>query len=634
MCGIAGILSLNGQPVDAGAVQSMCSTIAHRGPDDDGFYIRPEIGLGMRRLSIIDLTTGHQPMSNEDGTVWVVFNGEIYNYRELRQQLTARGHKLATRTDTETLVHLYEDHGAGLVDHLRGMFAFALWDSRKRQLLLGRDRLGIKPLYYANLGDRFVFASEMKAILQLEGAPRELNLVSLNHMITKLTIPSTQSIVRGVEKLEAGNILTVGRDEPARVKRYWDVVFEPNRRATEAALVDELRARIDESVRMHMISDVPVGAFLSGGMDSSSVVANMVRHTDRPVKTFAIGFREEAFNELPHARTVARAFGTDHHELLVEPDVVKLVGDLAYYLDEPLGDPSAIPTFMVSRLAAQHVKVVLSGDGGDELFAGYDKYRVEQRQRRWSRLPRVLRRALHVIGSNMREGAKGRNFLLHHSLSGWDRFFDSGSFFRRHEREQLLHPDVLAQVRNDDPMREARAWVARAAKHPGSAMQYLDLHMYLPLDILTKVDRMSMAHSLETRVPLLDHKLVEFAATIPPEMNLQGNVGKLLFKKAMTGVLPASIIERPKRGFAVPLNSWFRGELAGFARELLLSRRAIERNVFNTAYVERVLDLQRAGRPLDFHLWTLISFEMWCRTFLDAQTARVEREPLAVGADA
>ena len=636
MCGIAGILSLDGRPVAAEDVESMCSTIVHRGPDDGGFLIRPDVGLGMRRLSIIDLHTGHQPLSNEDGSVWVVFNGEIYNFQSLRQQLIGRGHRLATRTDTEVIVHLYEDYGADLVDHLRGMFAFALWDARKKHLLLGRDRLGIKPLYYADLGDRLVFASELKAILQLPGVDRQLDWPSVNHLFTNLTAPSSQSIIRGIRKLEPAHVLTAGPNLTTRVSRYWDVVFEPNRKATEQDLIEELREQIDESVRIHMVSDVPVGAFLSGGIDSSSVVAHMVRHTGRPVKTFAIGFKEEAFNELPYARATARTFGTDHHELVLEPDIVSIIEDLAWHLDEPFGDPSAIPTYMVSRMAADHVKVVLSGDGGDELFAGYDKYRVEQRERRYWHLPGFARKALGVVGSRMREGAKGRNFLLHHSLSGWDRYFDSGSFFRDHERKQLLHPDVFAQVRNDDPMREARAWVARHQGSSLSAMQYLDLHTYLPLDILTKVDRMSMAHSLEVRVPLLDHKVIEFAATIPPEMNLKAGSGKLLFKKAMRGIIPDGVLDRPKRGFAVPLDSWFRGELEGFARDLLLSRRCIERNILNRAYVERLLDLHRGGRPLAFHLWTLISFEMWCRTFIDAQTQPCARNlpAVAVGASA
>jgi asparagine synthase (glutamine-hydrolysing) len=629
MCGIAGILSLDGRPVAAEDVRSMCATIAHRGPDDEGFFVRGEVGLGMRRLSIIDLHTGHQPLWNEDGSVWVVFNGEIYNFQSLRQKLMARGHMLATKTDTEVIVHLYEEYGPDLVDHLRGMFAFAVWDARRKQLLLARDRLGIKPLYYAQSGDRLVFASELKAILALRGIDRELDLNAVNHLFTALTTPASQSIVRGIRKLEPAHVLTAGPDQPVRTSRYWDVVFEPNRRATEQELIEGLREKIDESVRMHMVSDVPVGAFLSGGIDSSAVVAHMVRHTDRPVKTFAIGFKEEAFNELPYARTIARTFATEHHELVVEPDIMGVLEDLVWHLDEPFGDPSAIPTFMVSRLAAGHVKVVLSGDGGDELFAGYDKYRVEARHRRYSRLPRFARMALGRIGAWMPEGTRGRGFILHHSLAGWDRYLDAETLFRDEARDQLLHPDVFAAAAKEDLLRDARAWLSRHEGHWLSASQYLDLHAYLPLDILTKVDRMSMAHSLEVRVPLLDHEVVEFAATIPPELALKGGNGKGMLKAAMRGILPDETIDRPKRGFAVPLAGWFRGELEGFVRDLLLSPRTSARNILNVAYMERLLDLHRRGRPLDFKLWTLISFEMWCRIFLDEQVSAV-----AMGASA
>jgi asparagine synthase (glutamine-hydrolysing) len=635
MCGIAGILSLDGRPVLAEDVKSMCSAIVHRGPDDQGFFIRPEVGLGMRRLSIIDLQTGQQPISNEDGSVWVVFNGEIYNFQSLRQQLIGRGHKLSTRTDTEVIVHLYEDFGADLVNHLRGMFAFAVWDSRKKQLLLGRDRLGIKPLYYAHLGDRLVFASELKAILQLTNIDRQFDWEAVNYLFTTLTTPASQSIIRGIRKLEPAHVLTAGPNRSVRVSRYWDLVFEPNRRASEQDLVEELREKIDESVRIHMVSDVPVGAFLSGGIDSSSVVAHMVRHSDRPVKTFAIGFKEASFNELPYARTVARQFSTDHHERVVGPDIAGLLEDIAWHLDEPFGDASAIPTFLVSRSAAEHVKVVLSGDGGDELFAGYDKYRVEQRERRYSRLPRLARKALEQIGTSMPEGATGRNFIMHHSLTGWERYLDAGAFFRERQRHKLFHRDLLAQLQEQDPLRDARLRLARHTGNWLSAAQDLDLHSYLPLDILTKVDRMSMAHSLEVRVPLLDHKLVEFAATIPPELNLNGVSGKRVFKKAMRGIVPDEVIDRPKRGFAVPLALWFRGELDGFARDLLLSRRCSERNILNTRYVERLLDLHRGGRPLDLQLWTLISFELWCRTFLDQQPAsHVSASPARLSAAA
>lgn len=620
MCGIAGIVSLDGRPVAKQDIQNMCDAMVHRGPDDQGVFVSPEAGLGMRRLSIIDVDGGRQPVSNEDGSVRAVFNGEIYNFQALRQRLIARGHTLTTRSDTEVLVHLYEDCGADLVHQLRGMFAFALWDATKQQLLLGRDRLGIKPLYYADLGDRFVFASELKSILSLSGVVRQVDWSAINHLFLTLTTPAAQSAIRGIRKLEPAHVLTAGPNRQMRAARYWDVSFEPNRRASEEELAEELREKIDESVRMHMISDVPVGAFLSGGIDSSSVVAHMVRHSDRPVKTFAAGFREAAFNELPYARMVAQRLSTEHHEALVGPDAADVLDDMAWHLDEPFGDASAIPTWFVSRHAAQHVKVALSGDGGDELFAGYDKYRVERRERRYERFPALARKALQLVGTSLPEGATGRNFLIHHGLSGWDRYLDAGAFFRQHQRRQLFHPDVRSEATHEDPLHDARARLRRHSGNWLSAAQDLDLHRYLPLDILTKVDRMSMAHSLEVRVPLLDHKVVEFAATIPPELHLNDAGGKRVFKKAMRGLLPDEVIDRPKRGFAVPLSFWFRGELEGVARDLLLSRRCSERNLLNTRYVARLLDLHRRGRRLDLQLWTLMSFELWCRTFLDPQT--------------
>ena len=620
MCGIAGIMSLDGRPVVTEDVRAMCAAMVHRGPDDEGFFLGSEVALGMRRLSIIDLHSGHQPLSNEDGSVWVVFNGEIYNFPALRRQLVQRGHRFATQTDTEVIVHLYEDCGPDLVDHLRGMFAFAVWDERRKQLLLGRDRLGIKPLYYADLGGSLVFASELKAILTLPGIDPQLDWIAVNHLFSSLTTPSSQSIIRGVHKLEPGHVLMAGPNQGFRTSRYWDVSFEANHRATVEELIEQLREKIEESVRIHMISDVPVGAFLSGGIDSSAVVAQMVRQTDRPVQTFSIGFRESSYNELPYARQIARTFSTAHHELVLEPDILDVLDDLVWHLDEPFGDSSAIPTYMVSRLAAQHVKVVLSGDGGDELFAGYDKYRVEQREQRFPRLPSSVRATLGLIGSRMPESMKGRNFIYHHSLSGWERYLDASTLFRMRAKGKLFQPEVFTELAKHDPWSDERAWLARGNGSWLSAAQYLDLKSYLPLDILTKVDRMSMAHSLEARVPLLDHKLVEFAATIPPDRALRGGSGKQLFKAAMRSILPDEVIDRPKQGFAVPLSHWFRGRLEGFARDLLLSRQSVERGIFNQTYIKQLLGWHRRGRSLDLQLWTLISFELWCRIFLDGRT--------------
>lgn len=416
---------------------------------------------------------------------------------------------------------------------------------------------------------------------------------------------------------------------------YWDLRFAPDYSHGEDYFVERLRELLDESVRLHMISDVPLGAFLSGGIDSSSVVASMARLSSRPVKTFSIGFGDAEYNELEYARAVARRFGTEHHELVLEPDVMDVLDDLAWALDEPFGDSSAIPTYMVSKLAARHVTVVLSGDGGDELFAGYDRYLVEQKERARDLVPSPLRRLAGLAGSLMPEGMKGRNFLQHLALSGHRRYLDSGDLFGAAGKKRLFQADVYRWLADFDAGAANARLLARSGGNWLSALQYLDLKSYLPSDILTKVDRMTMAHSIEARPPLLDHPLVEFAATIPPEMNLRGNVTKHLFKKAMSGVLPDDILHRPKRGFAIPLDRWFRGRLGGFVRDLLLSPASRQRGIFDPAYIERLVQLNDQGRNMDLHLWTLISFELWCKTFLDRAVRvqegarRIERSPAA-----
>jgi asparagine synthase (glutamine-hydrolysing) len=600
----------------------MCSAIAHRGPDDEGFYFQTGVGLGMRRLSIIDLDSGRQPVSNEDGTVWVVFNGEIYNFQELRQQLKGRGHVFSTHGDTETIVHLYEEYGNHCVDHLRGMFAFALWDERHKRLLVARDRLGIKPLYYAEIGGRILFASELKSILQLPEVGRSFNWSAVSHLFSFLSTPPTEAIVDGVHKLEPGHLLTASPGGTPVIERYWELSFEPDYGKEEDYFVEHVRGLLEESVRLHMVSDVPLGAFLSGGIDSSSIVATAARLTDAPLKTFSIGFSEPDYNELEYARVVAKRFRTEHHELTLGPDSLDRLEDLAWHLDEPFGDSSAIPTFMVSKLAAQSVKVVLSGDGGDELFAGYDKYLVEKRERGYTPLPALIRTVLGTIGRTMPDGMRGRNLLRHMSLAGAERYLDACTLFRRDDMKKLFRPDVFKLLAPYEPWRAKAAYMESGERHWLSNLQGLDVNNYLPLDILTKVDRMSMAHSIETRVPLLDHKLVEFAATIPPEMNLRGGTTKYVLKRAMKGILPERIINRPKKGFAVPLGYWFRGKLGSYVRDLLLGESARRRGFFNAPYIEDLVAQHERGRNLDLQLWTLISFELWARVFLDREAGK------------
>jgi asparagine synthase (glutamine-hydrolysing) len=619
MCGIAGIFDQGGGPMDEQALLDMCAAMMHRGPDEGGVHLAPGVALGMRRLSIIDLSGGSQPVRNEDGTVWVVFNGEIYNFRDLRRELTAAGHVFYTHTDTEVIAHLYEEHGLDCVQHLRGMFGFALWDAKRRQLLVARDRLGVKPLYWTETGGRLIFASELKAILQVPGVERQINWGSLDHLFTFLTTPSSESIVAGIHKLEPGHVLVASAEKGVSVRRYWAPRFEPAQDKPESYFVEGVRGLIEESVKLRMISDVPLGAFLSGGLDSSAVVANMARLTNQPVKTFSIGFAESDFNELRYARMVAERFGTEHHELVLEPSVVEIVEDIAWYLDEPFGDSSAIPTYLVSQMASQHVTVVLSGDGGDELFAGYDKYLIEGRER--AALPAVARAALRALGSVMPDGMRGRNFVNHHGLDAAERYLDASTLFREDQKRRLFTPQAYARVAQGDAQAGARALLPGSG-HWLSELQQLDLARALPLDILTKVDRMSMAHSIESREPLLDHKLVEFCGTIPPELQTRNGTGKHVFKQAMRGVLPDEIIDRRKQGFGVPLGHWFRGQLSGFTRDLLLSGPALGRGIFDQAYVLKLIERHERGQDLGLQLWTLISFELWCRTFLDRTVVR------------
>lgn len=623
MCGIAAIMGLQGQQVLRHELAAMCDVMVHRGPDDQGYFTDVGIGLGHRRLSIIDLDKGSQPISNEDGTVWVVLNGEIYNFRELTRELVSKGHRFRSATDTEVIVHLYEELGEACVERLRGMFAFVLWDTRQRKLLVARDRLGIKPLFYGEFDNRLVVASELKAILQLPEVERALDWSAVADVMSSLSSPDTQSVVRGVRKLPPAHRLTVQMGKTPRIERYWDVNFAPDHSRGLGSFIDELRALLTEAVKLHMVSDVPVGAFLSGGLDSSSVVATMAGVANRPIKTFSIGFEEASYNEAPHARRVAERLGTEHQELILKPDVLDIVDDLAWYLDEPFGDSSAIPTFMVSRLASQQVTVVLSGDGGDELFAGYDHYGVEQRERRMEqRIPGVLRSLAGRIGRCLPQGVKGRNFLRHMAYTGARRYLDAASLLNGDDLVGLFDPAVSRHLERYDP------WTRLAADLKGydddwlSALQYFDLKHYLPLDILTKVDRMSMAHSIEARVPLLDHKFVEFAATIPAEFRYRGGSTKYILKRAMQNLLPRDLIHRKKQGFAIPLGAWFGGSLNGFVRDLLFSHRARQRGIFDVNAVGRLLKLHEGGRNMDLQLWTLISFELWCRSFLDCVPGR------------
>src|SRR5262245_56728583 len=617
MCGIAGLVSLGPKSVFEEEVQAMCDAMTHRGPDDAGYYVDGKVALGMRRLSIIDIDGGHQPVHNEDRTVWVVFNGEIYNYRQLRRSLEKQGHIFATDTDTEVIVHLYEQYEDACVEKMRGMFAFAVWDGKRQKLLLARDRLGVKPLFYTVNNERLAFGSELKALLQLPDIERRLNWAAMGSLFASMCTSTEESIVDGVHKLKPGHILTASTAKGVRVREYWDVEFEPDYTRNEEFFVERLRDLLEESVRLRMIADVPLGAFLSGGVDSSSVVATMAKLSSRPVKTFSIGFTDPEYNELAYARIVANKFQTEHHELVLEPNVLDVIDDIAWYLDEPFGDSSAIPTYMVSKLAADSVTVVLSGDGGDELFAGYDRYLVERAERKYNRIPRPIRKAAGLAGRMMQEGTKGRRFLRHLAFDGADRYLDANTLFREYDKDALFLPDAYREIQNHDIGACWRPVLQNASRHWLSSLQYFDIKNYLPNDILTKVDRMSMAHSIEAREPLLDHKFVEFAATIPARWRLAGRDTKYIFKRAMRGILPDAIIDRQKHGFAVPLAHWFRTDLDAFARDILLSDTCRDRGILDARSVERLFRLHANGRNLDLQLWTMLSFELWCRRFLD-----------------
>jgi asparagine synthase (glutamine-hydrolysing) len=570
--------------------------------------------MGMCRLSIIDLAGGDQPMSNEDGSLWVVFNGEIYNYRELTGELRARGHRFATSSDTEVLLHLYEEHGERCVEPLRGMFAFALWDECRRELLLGRDRLGIKPLYYASTPDGFLFGSELKALVQSPWLLPRLDRGGLGAYLQYGYIPDPLTILDSVLKLPPGHTLTVRAGRPTAPRPYWEPTpcFKVGRSsADEVQAAEDLWRRLEEAVRFHMVSDVPVGAFLSGGVDSSAVVSIMARAAGRPVKTFSVGFREDRYNELPHARQVAEACGTEHHELLVEPNDLKLLEELLSGFDEPFADSSAIPTFLVSRLARQHVKVVLSGDGGDELFAGYDRYVVDHRRRRLGLLGDVgLGPVLRAASALLPVGG-GKNTLYNLSLPRLQRYVDSISLFPRRALHELLDGDAsgphvdIARLTDQD-------------LDPLSQLQALDLKTYLPGDILTKVDRMSMANSLEARVPLLDHPLVEFACSLPPDLRLRNGITKYLFKRTLEGRVPPEVLTRAKQGFAVPLESWFSGSVPGFFRDELADASALVGVGVRRREIIRLFDRFDTTRRRDYceRLWALVVLNRAVRRLL------------------
>lgn len=615
MCGIAGYYLREGK-ASLTAVRAMCDQIRHRGPDDAGYRVEQGCAIGMRRLSIIDLDTGHQPMANEDESVWVVFNGEIYNYRELRSDLLSRGHRFRTNSDTETLVHLYEEEGSQGLRRLRGMFAFAIWDARQRRIFLARDRFGKKPLYYAVLPEGLYFGSELKC-LEAAGVPCEIDREALRFFFQFTYIPEPMTCFRAARKLPAGSWMTYEADGTVRQGRYWEFpapVAEIPPGFSETDTIARLREKFDESVRIRMMADVPLGAFLSGGIDSSSVVASMALRSPEPVRTFSIGFEEAEFNELEYASMVARRYNTEHHEIVVRPDVVDLVSRLVRHFDEPFGDSSAIPTFIVSEFAVRHVKVALSGDGGDELFAGYERFQTLEELRRLDRLPQALRSFTSWIADRLPYSARGKNYL--HMLSrstALERYFES-NFAPWFLRRELLHDDWMLPADSAYITRALAAFLLPGNADLLSQALFFETTQNLPGDLLTKVDRMSMANSLEVRCPLLDHELAELASGIPHAWKIKGGRGKYILLRAIADRLPAPLLTRRKMGFGVPLRLWFRGPLRTFLWDHLTSATFLERGIVSTCFVRQMLQEHDTGRRDNSHwLWSLLMLELWFR---------------------
>ncbi len=626
MCGILGFINLDRSlPADEPTARAMAAAIVHRGPDDEGFYFKDNVALGMRRLSIIDLSTGHQPISNEDKSVWVVFNGEIYNFPELRRRLLERGHQFSTHSDTEVIVHLYEDYGDDLVDHLNGMFAFALWDERRRRLLVARDRMGEKPLYFAQTANSFIFASELKSLVAHPEVERRVNLLALRKYLQYEFVPSPHTMIEGAHKLRPAHRLIFENGE-WRTEAYWRLSYEGERlKISQDEAAEEIHDRLREAVRMRLISDVPLGVLLSGGIDSSAVAALACEAAAGRVKTFSIAFEEKSFDESSYARLVADHLGTEHYEQrFTEREMLEIVPEIPRLLDEPLGDGSLIPTFLLSRFTRERVTVALGGDGGDELFAGYPTYAAHRAADYYRALPRLLREGLiepavarlPVSTENLSFDFKAKRFVQGAALPAGERHTVWMGSYTAEQQRRLLTPDVLASCPDEHVFDEIRPYNYSNGHDLIERMMKLDATHYLSECVLFKVDRASMAASLETRAPFLDHTLIEFLTKLPVELKLRGRFGrwtsKYILKRAMRGRLPQQVINRPKKGFGMPVAKWVKGELRTFVRDTFAPEKLKKRGLFNPDYVTKLLDEHERGvadhRKL---IWTLLMFEMW-----------------------
>jgi asparagine synthase (glutamine-hydrolysing) len=634
MCGIAGFVNLPYEYEQATTlINTMCKVIRHRGPDEQGTWIGNSVSgttaLGMRRLSIIDLAHSQQPIFNEDQSMLIVFNGEIYNYRELQQELRARGHQFRTHGDTETILHAYEEYGDDCVNHLRGMFTFAIWDSKRQRLFAARDRFGKKPLNYYWDGQYLIFGSEIKSILEA-GIPREINPYALDEFLVYRYVPTPLTLFKNVMKLPAAHVL-VYENGQISIRRYWNISFEQTSQDDEVTAIARTRELLEEAVKIRLISEVPLGAFLSGGLDSSLVVGMMSHLQAQPVKTFSIGFEEDAYNELPHARMVAKHFATDHHEFFVKYDLVSVLPQLVWAYDEPFADSSMLPTYYVSKLAREHVTVTLSGDGGDEIFGGYEQYR---REYQIHHIPALVRNTLAHASSFLPDGVRGKK-RLHTWLQDYGtRSIEASMLFPDYQRESLYSADFYHHVRHHHPFdRHLDIYHSVAHWDPTARMQYVDTLTYLVDDILVKVDKASMLNSLETRAPLLDHPLAEYVASLKPALRVNnGQIhghGKYLLKKVATELLPPEILERPKRGFAVPISTWFRKDMKSYAHDILSSQQARERGIFHPTFIEELLKTDGTSKITNHSqaLWSLLCLELWFQAYIDnADTALTHTE--------
>ncbi len=638
MCGIYGelVLSGGGQP-SADLVRSMGEAIVHRGPDDDGMYSKGPIAMGLRRLSIIDVTGGHQPISNEDGTVVVVCNGEIYNFRELREQLRASGHQFRTGSDAEVLVHLYEEHGLEFVDHLRGMYGFGLWDSRRQRLVLGRDRLGIKPVYYATIGRSVVFASEAKAIVGRSDYSPSLDGEALGQFLMLGYVPSPYSMFAGVRQIKPGTMLVL-EGGACTEHRFWRFETHAEQGRDDQSWISEIRTALRESIHGQMISDVPIGAFLSGGIDSSTIVAAMSEFSTSPVKTYAIGYTGSTgaavYNELKYARQIADHFGTEHHEIEVQPHVIEMLPRLVWHLDDPISDSALITSSLVSEYASRDVKVILSGVGGDELFGGYDRYKLPHLVSLVRILPRSLRRGvLNPLLGRVPVARHSRILNLLRAARKIAAVADKDKESRYHQiMEMFSRTEVGELLPGNGPVDQSALEVALShyvADCDINQMMAVDLATQLPDDLLMLTDKMSMSHSLECRVPLLDERLVDLAGRLPADLRVRGGENRYILKKALAGILPETTLHRAKRGFGAPFGAWFANELLGVVQELIGRDAVRRRGLMNPAAVQRLIDDHQAKRA-DYtdHLVALTTLEIWCRLHLDGQTPEAISENL------